>query len=67
MPGQYDVCIDIGSSKKGLKSPLVVLPCLTMQVLVEDVMYVSQGGIPMSTERELRSSGDRGVRSYLTF
>ena len=29
----------------------------TMQVLVEDVMYVSQGGIPISTEGMLVISG----------
>ena len=33
--------------KSGFKSTLVVLPCPTMQVLVEDVVYVSQCGIPM--------------------
>ena len=37
----------------------------TMQGLVENVMYVSQGGIPMSTEGILCISGARGVRSYL--
>ena len=29
----------------------------TMQGLVEDVMYVSQGGIPMSTEEVMFISG----------
>ena len=38
----------------------------TMQVLVEDAMYVSQGKIPMSTEGVLCISGARGVQSYLT-
>ena len=34
----------------------------TMQRLVEDVMYVSQVGIQMSTEVMLRISGARGVQ-----
>ena len=38
----------------------------TMQLLVEDVMYFSQGGIPMSTEGMLHIIATRGVRSYLT-
>ena len=37
----------------------------TMQVLVEDAMYVSQGGIPMSTEGMLHIIGAREVWSYL--
>ena len=39
----------------------------TMQGLVEDVMYVSQGGIPMSTEEILVISGSvTGAWDYLT-
>ena len=39
----------------------------TMQVLVEYVMYVSQSGIPMSTEGILVISGSvPGALSYLT-
>ena len=37
----------------------------TMQVLVEYVMYVSQGGIQMSTEGMLSISVTRGVHYYL--
>ena len=36
--------------KTGFKSNPVVLQCPNMQRLVEDAMYVSQGGIHMSTE-----------------
>ena len=52
--------------QSGFKSTPDVLPCLTIQVLVEDAMYVSQGGMPISTEGMLSISGDRGFRSYLT-
>ena len=37
----------------------------TMQGLVEDAIYVSQGGIPMSTEEMLSISGSKGVWYYL--
>ena len=37
----------------------------TMQVLVEDMMYVYQDEIPMSTEGMLCIIWDIGVRSYL--
>ena len=40
--------IGIGYSNKGVPPPpLIVLLYPTMQVLVEDAMYVSQGNIPM--------------------
>ena len=45
---QEDVCIGKGSNNQDFKSTPVVLPCPTMQGLVEDVIYVSQGGLPMS-------------------
>ena len=53
-------------NKSQLKINTVVLPFLILEELVEDEMYVSQGGIPMSTEAMLRISGARGVWSYLT-
>ena len=37
-----------------------------MQGMVEDAMYVSQDGIPISAEGMLRISADRLVQSYLT-
>ena len=43
--------------KSGFKSTSVVLICPTIQGLVEDAMYFSQGGIPMSTEAMLVISG----------
>ena len=43
--------------KSGFNSPPVVLTCMTMQGLVEYVMYVSQGRIPMSTEGIIVISG----------
>ena len=38
----------------------------TIQVFVEDAMYVFQGGIPMSTEGILHIGEAREVRSYLS-
>ena len=43
---------------------LSMLP--TIQVFVEDAMYVFQGGIPMSTEGILHISEAREVQSYLS-
>ena len=45
--GEEDQCTGIGSRNKALKAPMLsMMP--TMQVFVEDAMYVSQGKILMS-------------------